>query len=188
MSAGTITITAGRPDRGGDTKDFAGPDGTYTASLIAVSEPVTEKSNLADAKGDGTWTYRDWSFAIDDDSEWAGQIISVRANARSTGPRSKQYKMVAALVGRTPPAGAEIDIERHLVGRQCLVSIGTNDNGYPVADVFMALPPARPANGPAAPPAPAPAPVPPAAAPAPARAAAPAEPAAPATSLDSLPF
>jgi hypothetical protein len=143
MTAGTITITAGRPDRGGDTKDFAGPDGTYTAALIAVGEPVTEKSSLADAKGDGTWTYRDWSFAIDDDSEWAGQVIGVRANTRSTGPNSKQFKMIAALVGRTPPAGAEIDIQRHLVGRQCLVSIGTNDSGYPVAETFMALPPAR---------------------------------------------
>ena len=203
MTADTITITAGRPDRGGDTKDFAGPDGTYTAALIAVGESVTEKSSLADAKGDGTWTYRDWSFAIDDDSEWAGQVIGVRANTRSTGPNSKQFKMIAALVGRTPPAGAEIDIQRHLVGRQCLVSIGTNDSGYPVAETFMALPPARPANGPGAPPVPAPAPVPPAAAPAsapapapapaaaapaPAPAAAPTEPTAPANSLDSLPF
>ena len=30
MSAGTITITAGRPNRDGDERDFAGPDGTYT--------------------------------------------------------------------------------------------------------------------------------------------------------------
>ena len=65
MSAGTITITAGRPNRQGDEKDFSGPDGTYTATLVAVSEPVTEKSSLADAKGDGTWTYRTWTFAIE---------------------------------------------------------------------------------------------------------------------------
>ena len=30
MSAGTITITAGRPNREGEEKDFSGPDGTYT--------------------------------------------------------------------------------------------------------------------------------------------------------------
>jgi hypothetical protein len=45
------------------------------------------------------------------------------------------------------------------VGRQCLVSIETNDNDYPYIKTFMALPPTRPA-------APAPVPAAPAAAPA----------------------
>ena len=183
MSAGTITITAGRPNRQGDEKDFSGPDGTYTATLVAVSEPVTEKSTMADAKGDGTWTYRTWTFAIEPD----GEVLDTRANTRSAGPKSRQYGIIAALVGRTPTVGAEVDIERHLVGRQCLVSIETNDNDYPYIKTFMALPPARVGNGPA--PAPAPAPAPPAAAPVEAPAAAPPEPPAPpAASLDSLPF
>jgi hypothetical protein len=176
MSAGTITITAGRPNRQGDEKDFSGPDGTYTVTLVAVSDEVTEKSTLADAKGDGTWTYRTWTFAIDG-GEYDGQVIDLRANARSTGPKSKQFGLVAAFVGRTPPVGASIDIQKHLVGRQALASILTNDNDYPYVDKVMALP-ASQANGAAPEPAPAP-PVPPAAAP---------EPAAPVASSDSLPF
>ena len=111
MSAGTITITAGRPNREGDEKDFSGPDGTYTVTLVAVSDEVTEKSTLADAKGDGTWTYRVWTFAIDG-GEYDGQVIDKRVNARSTGPKSKQFGLVAAFVGRTPPVGASIDIQR----------------------------------------------------------------------------
>ena len=81
MSAGTITITAGRPNRQGDEKDFSGPDGTYTATLVAVSEPVTEKSNMADAKGDGTWTYRTWTFAIGPD----GEVLDTRAKHERGG-------------------------------------------------------------------------------------------------------
>ena len=95
MSAGTITITAGRPNRGGEERDFAGPDGTYTVTLAAVSDEITEKSTLADAKGDGTWTYRVWTLAIDG-GDFDGQVIDIRANARSAGPKSKQYGLVAA--------------------------------------------------------------------------------------------
>jgi hypothetical protein len=139
MSTGTITITAGRPNRQGDEKDFSGPDGTYTATLVAVSEAVTEKSSLADDKGDGTWTYRTWTFAIEPE----GELLDSRANARSAGPKSRQYEIIAALVGRTPTIGAEVDIQRHLVGRQCLVNIQTNEKEFPYIKSFMALPPSR---------------------------------------------
>jgi len=160
MSAGTITITAGRPNRQGDEKDFAGPDGTYQVALIGVSDEITERSTLTDAKGDGTWTYRVWTIAIDDGGEYDGQVLDIRANARSTGPRSKQFGFVAAFAGKTPPVGAVIDIQRHLVGRRALAAIKTNDNDFPYVDTVMALPPERPK---VAAPAPAPEPATPAA-------------------------
>lgn len=155
----TITITAGRPNREGDEKDFSGPDATYTVTLSAVSEPITEKSSMADAKGDGTWTYRVWTLAIDG-GPYDGQVIDVRANARSSGPKSKQYKFIAAFVGRTPPTGTTIDIQQHLVGRQALASIITNDKDYPEVESLMALPMAPAGNGTAPAPEPAPAPAP----------------------------
>jgi hypothetical protein len=174
MPAGTITITAGRPNRGGDEKEFSGPDATYTATLMAVSEPVTEKSSMADAKGDGTWTYRTWTFAMEPDEG----VLDVRANTRSAGPKSKQYEIIAALVGRTPPIGAEVDIQKHLVGRQCMVAIETNEKDYPYIKTFMALPPPK-ATATAAAPAPA----------APVAAPAVAEPvAAGVAAVDALPF
>lgn len=157
----TITITKGRPNRQGDERDFAGPDGTYEMTLVTVSEPVTEKSNLPDAKN-GEWTYRTWTFAVSDGGEFDGQVLDVRANARSTGPKSKQYGVIVALFGRTPPPDTVIDIQRHLVGRSCYAQILTNDNEFPFIASFMPLPAKRGA----APVAPAPAPV---AVPAPAR-------------------
>lgn len=134
-----ITITAGRPNRQGDEQDFTGPDGSYLATLITVTDPITAKSSMADAKGDGTWTYRDWTFAMDG-GQFDGQVLDVRANAGSSGPKSKQFAIIAALIGRTPPVGAQIDIQAHLVGRQCLLGIKTNDSDYPYADTFMAVP------------------------------------------------
>ncbi len=53
---------------------------------------------MADAKGDGTWTYRTWTFAIEPE----GEVLDTRANTRIAGPKSRQYGIVAALVGRTP--------------------------------------------------------------------------------------
>ena len=178
---GTITITAGRPNRQGDEKDFAGPDGTYPVTLVAVSDPITEQSSQP-KKGpndDGTWTYRVWTMAIDGGTEYDGQVIDLRANARSTGPKSKQYGLIAAFVGRTPPVGTTIDIQKHLVGRRALAYIATNENDFPFVDKVMALPVSS-APSPAPEPAPEPAPV---ASPAPLR-----EAVAAGVGSDDLPF
>lgn len=101
MSAGTITITAGRPNRQGEEKDFAGPDGTYPVTLAAVSDEITEKSTLADAKGDGTWTYRIWTLALDG-GEYDGQVIDLRANARSSGPSSRSTPRAMSRTSSSP--------------------------------------------------------------------------------------
>lgn len=147
MSAGTITITAGR-EREGNERDFAGPDGTYPVLLVSVSEPVTEPSTMAES---GSWTYRRWTFAIDG-GEYDGQVLDARASTKSS-PKSKQFQIISALFGKVPPVGTSIDIQKHLIGRSALVSVLTNDNGYPYIAGFMAAPgsgkaPAAPAPKP----------------------------------------
>lgn len=134
MSAGTITITAGR-ERDGNENDFAGPDGTYSVILVRVTDPVTAPSTMGKSE---TWTYRDWTFAIDG-GEFDGQVIDVRASCKA-GPSSKQVRMITALFGKVPPVGTQIDIQKHLVGRGCLAAIQTNDAGYPYVDSFMSAP------------------------------------------------
>ena len=134
MSAGTITITAGR-EREGDENDFSGEDGTYPVILVRVGEPVTEPSTMAES---GSWTYRRWTFAIDG-GQHDGQVIEARASTKSS-PKSKQFQIVSALFGKVPPVGTQIDIQKHLVGRSALVSVLTNDNGYPYIAGFMASP------------------------------------------------
>lgn len=154
----TITITAGRPNRQGNEQDFAGPDGTYTVTLIAVSDEVTEQSTMPSKRknDDGTWTYRDWTVAIDGGTEWDGQVLDIRANARSSGPKSKQFGIIAAFAGKLPTPGTVVSIPK-LVGRQALALIVTNESDYPTVDKLMALPAARQAPAPVAEPAPEPA-------------------------------
>jgi len=157
----TITISAGRPARDGGEKDFAGPDGTYEMTLVTVSEPTTEKSSIELKRGDGTWTFRDWTFAVSDGGEYDGQVLDLRANAKSTGPKSKQFEIIVALFGRTPPVGTEIDVQRHLVGRSCLCRIATRDGtDFPYVAGLVPLPaissPAPAARGRAAEPEPGP--------------------------------
>src|SRR5205085_8701191 len=89
-SAGTIAITAGRAPREGNEQDYAGPDGTRSAMLIRVADPVTEPSTMG--KG-GTWTSRIWTFAIDDQSEYDGQILEKRVSDKSS-PSSGQYAIL----------------------------------------------------------------------------------------------
>lgn len=134
----TVTITGGKPNRQGDEKDFTGPDGTYPVVLIAISDEVTQKSTAATAKSD-TWTYRVWTIAIDSGPHM-GEVMDIRASSSSTGPKSKQYGLIAAFAGRTPPEGTDVNLDK-LIGRQALAAIATNENDYPYVDKVMAMPP-----------------------------------------------
>lgn len=143
----TITITKGRPNRQGDEKDFSGPDGTYPVMLTSVGDPVEEtsrqprtlKSGKPDPRDDGKWIYRDWTVAIES-GDFEGQVLDVRASVRSTGPKSKQYGIIAAFLGRTPAEGENISI-RDLVGRSALAQILTKEGtDYPYVANLMAAP------------------------------------------------
>jgi hypothetical protein len=146
LSADTITITAGRPAREGDAQDFSGPDGTYQVILSSVSDIIEEASRQPrqlrngkpDPRDDGRWVYRIWTLAIEE-GEYADQVLDLRANARSTGPKSKQFEIIAALLGRTPQIGESISIPE-LPGRSALALILTNENEYPYVKQLMPLP------------------------------------------------
>lgn len=161
MSAGTITFKAGRRERQDDYKDFSGTDGVYEMTLVKVSEPYEAPSTFHKS---GKQTFRDWVFAVSDGGPNDGEVLDIRSTV-STSDKSKQYEIVTALIGRNPSLGADIDIDRHLVGRSVQAHIATNENDWPYIKTLM---PAR-TSGQAAAPAPAPAPEPvaaPAAAPA----------------------
>lgn len=170
MSAGTITFKAGRRERQDDYKDFSGPDGVYRMTLVSVSAPYEADSSFTKT---GKQTYRDWVLAISDGGPHDGEVLDIRATV-STSDKSKQYEIVSALIGRSPALGVEVDIDRHLVGRDALANIQTNDNDFPYIKALM---PAPQAAAPAAQPAPAPAPAP-----------VPVAAGAPAASDDGLPF
>lgn len=143
MTADTITITAGRPAREGNAEDFSGPDGIYPLILASVSDVVEETSRQPralrngkpDPRDDGKWVYRTWTFAIEADG-YDNQVIDMRANARSTGPKSKQYEIIAALLGHVPQVGEQVTIPE-LVGRSASGWIATNENEFPYVKALM---------------------------------------------------
>ena len=104
--------------------------------------------------GDGTWTYRDWTLAIDGGAH-DGQLIDIRANARVAGPASKQYALISGFLGRTPEVGEVINV-RTLIGREAFAKIVSTDAGWPKVETVIAKPQTTRAPAPATPPAPAP--------------------------------
>jgi len=138
VSYDTITVTQAKPQREANEGEYTGPDGTRSAMLIRVSDPVTEPSTMGKKS---TWTHRTWFFAIDDQSEFDGQVLDSRISVTSSNSdKSKQYEAINALAGKTVPVGVELSISRHLVNRSCYIRIESNDNGFPVIRSFMAKP------------------------------------------------
>jgi hypothetical protein len=125
-------------------QDYTGPDGTRSATLLRVSDPVTEPSTFPGSKKTH-WTHRTWTFAIDDGSEFDGQIMQRRAAVvDSNSDKSTQYEIINALAGKTVPVGATLSISKHLVLRSCFIRIVT-ENEYPRIAQFMAKPEQAPA-------------------------------------------
>ncbi len=163
MSAGTLTF-AHTTKREAAENEFSGPDGTYSMTLVSVTAPYEDESSFSKT---GKAMYRKWLFAVDDQGDHDGQTLELRTST-SMSDQSKQYEVVAALIGRNPALGAPIDIDAHLVGRSALVYVMSNDAGWPKIDKLLAVPKPRGAAAP--------------------KAAAPSEPAAPAAGEDGLPF
>lgn len=172
MSDDFFTVSAGAPD-----VDIE--PGVYEVTLTAISEIRTITAQKGPNAGKDV-DLRDWTFALEDGTEIRGSAST------ASGPKSKSYAWLTALLGGTPPAvGQQISFSQ-LIGREALATIGPDEGGWPKIMGLSAKPRARGAA--AAPPA---APEPATAAPArqaPRRAAAQPVAAAAGAHDDDLPF
>lgn len=96
--------------------------GVYEAAFIRVEEgPDSEFGS----------TLR-WTFFLldpdpgDDDSPWVERSY---LTSRSTGPRSKAFKITSALLGRKPESGEKIDYN-HLNSVRVKLALTVNDAGW----------------------------------------------------------
>jgi hypothetical protein len=112
------------------------PDGTYVASLAGVTE---------DSGSFGK--FRRWTWLVEvpktDDKEGSIEELTQLTSA-NTGPQSKSYRQLTALLGEAPKAGQKIDSPN---GKRVTVTITHNDKGFPTigevgpyVDPQMALP------------------------------------------------
>ena len=97
-------------------------------------EPGTYKASLAEVsiKEGETGQYRLWDFLADVN----GELVPVSAtSSMNTGPKSKAYQWLTALIGKAPQAGETIEDP---IGKMVLLTISRKDNGFPKIDLLTA--------------------------------------------------
>ena len=134
-----ITITAGAPQ-----VDIE--PGTYEVTLTEISEPRVIFPQTGPNAGKEV-TLRDWTFCLEDDTEIRGSAST------ASGPKSKTFAWLTALLGGTPPVVGQSYPRSQLIGRLALATIEIDAGGWPKITNLSALPKAR--TAPAAAPAPA---------------------------------
>src|SRR5574343_612872 len=124
MSDDMITITAGAQS---DVEP-----GVYEVTLVEISEPRTIYPQTGPNAGKEV-TLRDWTFALDDGA------------ATASGPKSKTYAWITALLGHAPEIGKTYP-RSQLVGRGALATITVDEAGWARIANLSGLPKARAAK------------------------------------------
>jgi hypothetical protein len=122
-----ITIQAGAR-----TGAFLGPDGTYPATLVAIDGPKT-----ITPKGAAPFDLYEWTFAVDGAPDDACLVWT--STSTKSGPKSRMYGFLTALLGRPPAIGQGFDAE-DLRGRMAHLALRRDENGFTKVDSLSALP------------------------------------------------
>jgi len=125
---GPITVTGGGPDIA---------DGVYTVVLTAIDGPKSITPQRGPNAGQ-TVTIFDWTFEILD-GDYGGSTLRGTTSAAS-GPRSKMYAWLTALLGGTPPQEGRVLEEDELLGQVCLATVQRDDSGWPRIEQLAGLP------------------------------------------------
>lgn len=147
MTEAIITVSAGAPETNLE-------NGVYEVTLVDISEPRTILPQTGKNAGKEV-QLRDWTFALDNDTQITGSA------SIASGPKSKTFSWLTALLGGAPPAVGQAFSKPDLIGRTALATINIDENGWPRIMSLSAMPRQRtqtPAPAPAAAPV-APAPV-----------------------------
>jgi hypothetical protein len=125
----SITITAGAP-----ATDLT--PGVYQVTLVEISEPRTIYPQTGPNAGKEV-QLRDWVFALEDGTEVTGSAST------ASGPKSKTYAWLTALLGGTPPTVGQSYPKSQLLGREALATITIDDGGWAKITNLSARPKAR---------------------------------------------
>jgi hypothetical protein len=128
-----ITITAGAPQA--DIEP-----GVYEVTLTEISEPRTIFPQTGVNAGKEV-TLRDWTFSLEDGTEVRGSAST------ASGPKSKTFAWLTALLGGTPPQIGQSYPRSQLVGREALATITIDESGWAKIANLSARPKARTAPG-----------------------------------------
>jgi hypothetical protein len=121
-----ITVTAGAQQV--DIKP-----GVYPVTLTDISEPRTIFPQTGVNAGKEV-VLRDWTFSLEDGTEIRGSA------SIASGPKSKTFAWLTALLGGTPPAVGTSYPREQLVGREALATVVIDDGGWAKIQNLSALP------------------------------------------------
>jgi hypothetical protein len=96
------------------------PDGQYVASLAGVSEDTGQFGK-----------FRKWDWLIElpaKDGNDASIEELTQLTSANTGPQSKSYMQLTALLGEPPKAGTKVESPN---GKRATVTITHNEKGFP---------------------------------------------------------
>lgn len=165
-----ITISQGGPSPDNDI-----PDGVYPVVLTEIKDPRSVVARQGPKAGQEI-ELMDWIFYIDQPGTPEHDRRLDGSTSTASGPRSKMYAWITALLGGRPPAPNTQFQKSDLQGRLALATVSHSpDGGWPKIESLGAMPASMlgqrvaaatgaPTNGAAAP-APAPVPATPAAQP-----------------------
>lgn len=115
------------------------PDGVYALQLLSISDPKTVTAQRGPKAGQDI-DLLDWTYAVSDPGNPADGEQITESTSTSSGPKSKMYAWITALLGGQPPAtGARFE-KADLVGRLALGTIRTDESGWPRLANLGAMP------------------------------------------------
>ncbi len=129
MTEDIITISSGAPP-----SDIEA--GVYEVTLLDISEPRTIFPQTGPNAGKEV-DLRDWTFALEDGNTIVGSAST------ASGPKSKTYAWLTALLGGTPPVVGQAYPKSQLIGREALATIAIDDGGWTKVVNLSARPKAR---------------------------------------------
>lgn len=127
-----ITIGSGAPS---DVEP-----GTYTVILTELSDPKTVLAQKGPRAGEEI-ELLEWTFTIDEGELEGTQLRD--STSTSSGPKSKLFGWVTALLGKAPAPGVGFE-KADLVGRRALASVIVGDSGWPRIGSLIPIPTAKP--------------------------------------------
>lgn len=110
--------------------------GVYEVTLTDISEIRTIFPQTGPNAGKEV-SLRDWTFTLEDGTDVRGSAST------ASGPKSKTYSWMTALLGGTPPAVGQSYPKSQLLGREALATIAIDEGGWAKITGLSAKPKAR---------------------------------------------
>lgn len=125
-----VTVNAGGP---------AIPDGVYLVQLTKIGDPRTVTAQRGPKAGEDV-DLIDWTFVIDQPGTEVHDMELPDSTSTSSGPRSKMYAWLTALMGGVAPQVGTPFKKSDLIGRYALATTRKDEGGWPKIENLGAAP------------------------------------------------